>query len=85
MVDSGNGAYLFFFRIDLPNDTESTNLVKNVIDNLAQLHADSQLAIDQTMYKAARIIRLAATMNRKGDHTPTRVALGTHHRSAGQT
>jgi hypothetical protein len=71
LVDSGNGAYLLY-AVDLPNDKDSTDLVKSLIENLDQLYGDSRVSIDTTMYNAARIICLAGTMNRKGDHAPER-------------
>jgi hypothetical protein len=66
MMDSGNGAYLLV-PIDLPNDKESAELVQRFLETLALLFDDEQVEIDRTMFNAARIIRLAGTMNRKGD------------------
>jgi hypothetical protein len=72
MGDSGSGQHLLY-RIDLPNDTESEELVKAVLKGLsAKLISPSYDAskpsagIDAEVYNAARISRVFGTMNRKG-------------------
>jgi P4 family phage/plasmid primase-like protien len=77
---SGNGAYLLL-RIDLLNDAGSLGLIKGVLCGIAtkliELCPDTAVKLDQTMYNAARIIRVMGTTNRKGTHTadrPHRVA-----------
>lgn len=70
-IDSGNGAYLLF-RMELPVDDASRDLLKGVLDALAMQFNDEHVAIDRTMFNAARIIRLPGTVNRKGDPLPDR-------------
>ena len=77
IMESGNGCYRLF-RIDLPNDTETTDLLRRVPLGIASLLGTQEqesgpyATLDLTMFNAARIIRLPGTMNRKGDDTSTR-------------
>lgn len=76
IADSGNGAYLLF-RVDLPNDDASKDLVKQFYSGLSsQLtavgHDQLGAKIDATVFNAARIIRIGGTINRKGDNTSDR-------------
>jgi len=69
--DSGNGAHLLY-RIDLPNDAPSTQLVKAVLGTLDALFSDSGVSVDTANYNAGRIWKLYGTLAKKGDHTPER-------------
>jgi hypothetical protein len=68
-ADSGNGAHLLY-RIVLPNDEASTELVKNCLGALALLFSDVTVNVDLQNYNAARIWKLYGTVARKGDVTP---------------
>ena len=63
MLDSGNGAQMLY-RIDLP--TDDNGLVKRCIEEIAKASTDA-VKVDVTVFNAARIWRMAGTMNRKGD------------------
>ncbi len=76
-ADSGNGAHLLY-AIDLPNTTESTNLVKRCLLALSSLFSDEQVKVDTSTGNASRIFKLYGTLARKGDNTPERP-----HRRAG--
>jgi P4 family phage/plasmid primase-like protien len=69
--DSGNGAHLLY-RIDLPNDEPSKNLIQQCLVTLDLLFSDPQVTIDAANYNAGRIWKLYGTMARKGDHTAER-------------
>ena len=69
--DSGNGAHLLY-RIDLPNDEPSKNLVKQCLATLDLLFSDPLVSVDAANYNAGRIWKLYGTMARKGDHTAGR-------------
>ncbi len=71
LADSGNGAHLLS-TIDLPNDAGATALVQGVLARLGELFGDDAVAVDQTVYNAARITKLYGTTARKGDHTADR-------------
>ena len=69
--DSGNGAHLLY-AIDLPNDTEGTDLVKRGLESLALLFDDKKSEVDTANHNASRIWKLYGTVSRKGDSTKTR-------------
>ena len=71
VADSGNGAHLLY-RLDLPNDQAATELVKRVLAGVAARCGTEDTAVDQTVYNAARIVKLWGTMACKGDSTPDR-------------
>ncbi len=64
--DSGNGAHLLY-RVDLPNDRESLELVKGVLEALSFKFSDETVDVDTTTCNAARIWKLYGTTARKGD------------------
>jgi hypothetical protein len=72
---SGNGA-LSLLPIDLPNDDDSTDLVRRYLLALEQQRAargwGDRAKIDCAMSNAARIIRMMGLPNRKGDSLPAR-------------
>lgn len=68
---SGNGFHLIY-NIDLPNDKESTELVKAVLKVLA-LKFDTEFAkVDTSVFNASRIVKAYGTLAAKGDSTPER-------------
>lgn len=76
VADSGNGAHLLY-NIDLPNDNESTEIVKKVLLTLDAMFSDDFVEVDKTTYNAARICKIYGTIACKGDNTedrPHRVA-----------
>lgn len=70
-ADSGNGAHLLY-RVDLPNDRESLELVKRVLAGLDFMFSDSVVSVDTGVANAARIWKLYGTTARKGDSTKDR-------------
>ena len=71
VADSGNGAHLLY-RIDLPNDEKSRNLVKSILETLDILFSDESSTVDTSVYNAARIWKLYGTTSRKGDNIASR-------------
>jgi hypothetical protein len=69
--DSGNGAHLLY-RVDLPNDRESSELVKGVLESLAFTFDDELVKVDTAVHNAARIWKVYGTTARKGDDTEVR-------------
>jgi len=76
-ADSGNGAHLLY-RIDLPNDTQSGELVKTCLTVLSQFFSDEQSDVDLSVFNPSRIWKVYGTVSRKGDNTDERP----HRRSA---
>ena len=71
IADSGNGAHLLY-RVELPNDDRSRDLVKQALEVLATVFGDDRVTIDTANHNAARIWKLYGTVSRKGDSTPDR-------------
>jgi hypothetical protein len=69
--DSGNGAHLLH-RLDLPNDSRATELVKGVLAGVAAHCGTDDINIDQTVFNAGRIVKLYGTRTCKGDNLPER-------------
>ena len=67
--ESGNGWHLLY-PLDLPNDTESRDLVKGALAGLAGRFDDAVVTVDQAVFNAGRITKLYGTVATKGDHTP---------------
>jgi hypothetical protein len=74
---TGNG-YALLYRIALPNDAESMQLVSGVLAHLSARFDSDEVSIDTTVSNAARIACLVGTVKRKGDATADRP----HRRSA---
>lgn len=70
-ADSGNGAHLLY-RVDLPNDMESRDLVSGVLNSLDSMFSDSTVDVDTSVSNAARIWKLYGTTARKGDDSEDR-------------
>jgi hypothetical protein len=69
--DSGNGCH-GLLRLNLPNDDYSRNLVQAFLKVLANRVDNSKCKVDQSVYNAARIIKVYGTPVRKGDNLPDR-------------
>lgn len=63
---SGNGAYLLW-RIDLPNDNAATELVRGVLQSLAEQFSTGAASVDTSTFNASRICKVLGTVARKGD------------------
>lgn len=68
-ADSGNGGHLHY-RIDL--ETADSDLVKRVLEGLAQRFNQDDVHVDCTVYNPARICKLYGTLVCKGANTPER-------------
>ena len=64
--DSGNGYHLLY-RIGLPNDRGSLELVKGILEAIAFKFSDKAVEVDVTTSNAARIWKLYGSTARKGD------------------
>jgi hypothetical protein len=69
--DSGNGAHLLF-RIDLPNDNPSRDLIKLALEASAHLFEDGEVRLDRSVFNAARIWKVYGTVARKGTNLADR-------------
>lgn len=71
LADSGNGGHNLY-RIDLPNDPETADLVKRFLESLASRFSDAVVSVDTGVWNASRICKLYGTMVRKGSNHPAR-------------
>jgi hypothetical protein len=69
VCDSGNGVHLLV-RDDRPNTDAARDEVARFLEVLAKEFNDDVITVDVSVCNAARILRVAGTMNRKGDHHP---------------
>ena len=65
-ADSGNGYHLLY-PIDLPNDNDSRELIKAVLEALSFMFSGESAEVDTSTYNAARVWKLYGTTARKGD------------------
>lgn len=70
-VDSGNNWQLLY-RIDLPNDKLSQQILSKSLNALAALFDTEGVKIDRAVHDAKRICKIPGTMVRKGSNTATR-------------
>jgi P4 family phage/plasmid primase-like protien len=68
---SGNGFHILV-RIDLPNDDDSRDLLRDCLKGLNVLGGTGKVEVDPKVFNAARIIKSYGTMARKGMNTGTR-------------
>jgi len=67
-ISTGNGA-ASWLRVNLPNDKESTALVKRFLESLDFQFSESTVHVDNSVHNAARIAKIPGTMACKGDNT----------------
>jgi hypothetical protein len=68
---SGNGYHLLY-RTELPNDRESTELVRKFLASLSLMFDDDTTKVDTSVFNASRICKVYGTAAKKGDDTPER-------------
>jgi len=71
VADSGNGWHLLY-HVHLPNDDETRDLIKHCLEALAYRFDDDRVAVDTSVYNAARVVKLYGTLAVKGDSTKER-------------
>lgn len=68
---SGNGYHLLY-KIDLPNNQESKDLIEHCLSNLANMFNTGTVKIDTVNYNPSRICKLYGTLAQKGADTEGR-------------
>jgi DNA-binding transcriptional ArsR family regulator len=69
LVDSGNGGHSRYMIERLPNDQDSTNLIKAFLYAAHERYKSDKVDIDKTVFNASRIVRIPGTPARKGEST----------------
>lgn len=65
VCNSGNGVHLQF-KVDLPNDDETTEIIKGFFKYLGQQFSDEKVDVDQKNFNLARVCKLYSTYAKKG-------------------
>lgn len=68
---SGNGAHLQL-AVDLPNNEETTNILKRFYQYLGQKFTDENVDIDQKVFNLGRLCKTYSTVAKKGANLPDR-------------
>jgi hypothetical protein len=69
---SGNGHHLYYPLASLPNNAESTSLIRRVLNCLADKFDRPEVAVDRVVYNASRITKVPGTIMRKGEESGVR-------------
>lgn len=65
-ADSGNGAHLCY-RVELPNNNNSSDLLRRCLEALALLLTDQTVEVDLGTYNSARLVKVYGTLAAKGE------------------
>ena len=71
-VMSGNGCHLYYRLNALPNDTQSKDLLRSLINGLGDKFDDNVVKIDRSVFNASRITKVVGTRAYKGQSTKDR-------------
>lgn len=71
VADSGNG-YHILVRVDIPNNKQNVDMVKNFLLTLDFLFSDKEIQVDTKNFNPARITKMYGTYSRKGMNTSER-------------
>lgn len=71
VADSANGYHLYY-AIDLPNDEEAQNTIKDVLRALDIMFSDEKVDVDTSVFNASRIVKVIGTSSNKGTSTTER-------------
>ena len=71
VADSANGYHLYY-KVDLPNDEETTAIVKDFLRALDALFSDDVVKVDVSVFNASRIVKVIGTSSNKGTGTKSR-------------
>lgn len=71
VVMSGNGYHLYYDLGQMPNTSETTQLVQAALSELANSFDTDTVKVDQVVYNASRITKVVGTVARKGSQTET--------------
>lgn len=65
ICNSGNGVHLQY-KVDLPNDEETTEIIKKFFQYLGQEFSDDKVDVDLKNFNLARVCKLYSTVAKKG-------------------
>ena len=71
IADSGNGYHLYY-KVDLPNDKDTGDTVRDFLLALDALFSDDKVKVDTSVFNASRIAKVMGTSSNKGSSTKSR-------------
>lgn len=71
VADTGNGGALIYW-IDLPNDAESVDLLKSVLEHLSSAFDTDAAHVDRGNFNPSRLVKISGTVAAKGDELEDR-------------
>lgn len=71
ICSSGNGLHLDY-KVDLPNDDETTDIIKRFFKYVQSKFSDDKVDFDTKNYNLARVCKLYSTVAKKGANIPER-------------
>lgn len=72
VVMSANGIHLYYKLDGIPESEEAKETIRGLLHGLNQAHTHPNVAIDTTVFNAARITKVIGTCARKGIESPDR-------------
>lgn len=72
VVMSANGIHLYYKLDGIPESNEAKERIRSFLHSLNQAHPHPKVAIDTTVFNAARITKVIGTYARKGVESPDR-------------
>ena len=71
-IMSGNGCHLYYRLNALPNDTQSKDLLRSLLNGLGDKFDNNVVKIDRSVFNASRITKVVGTRAYKGQSTKDR-------------
>ena len=72
VVMSANGIHLYYRLDGIPESEEAKESIRGLLHGLNQAHSHPNVAVDTTVFNAARITKVIGTVARKGVESPDR-------------
>jgi hypothetical protein len=69
---SANGIHLYYKLDGIPESDEVKDRIRSLLYCLNQMHPHPNVAVDTTVFNAARITKVIGTVARKGVESPDR-------------
>ena len=69
---SGNGCHLYYRLNALPNDAQSKDLLRSLINGLGDKFDNNVVKIDRSVFNASRITKVVGTTAYKGQSSKDR-------------
>jgi hypothetical protein len=71
-VMSGNGYHLYYRLDNLPNNDDTSRVIKRFLNTLADSYDTKDVKVDRVVFNASRITKVPGTVMRKGEESECR-------------